>query len=255
VLLDHITPLVLTFNEAPNIGRVLSRLSWAKRVVVVDSFSTDQTESICRSFANVEFVQRKFEDHTSQWSFGLAQIKTEWVLTLDADYVLTHGFQQELAQFSPPADVNAVEAGFNYCILGRRLKASLYPPRVVLFRVGKCHFYQDGHTQKLQAAGSITRFASLIDHDDCKPLSHWLWAQNRYAALEVAKLNGADASPLPLQDKVRRWIVVAPLLTCFYTLIVKRLIFDGWPGWYYVFQRTLAEIVLSLHLIEAKLKR
>ena len=60
---------------------------------------------------------------------------------------------------------------------------------------------------------------------------------------------------LKLADRLRRWIVPAPLLVFFYTRLVKGLIFDGWRGWYYVLQRTLAEIVLSLRFIEAKLSR
>jgi glycosyltransferase involved in cell wall biosynthesis len=41
-----ITPLILTFNEAPNIARNLHKLRWAKRIVVIDSFSTDETLAI-----------------------------------------------------------------------------------------------------------------------------------------------------------------------------------------------------------------
>jgi len=58
---------------------------------------------------------------------------------------------------------------------------------------------------------------------------------------------------LNLADRLRRWIVPAPFMVFFYTLVVKGLIFDGWRGWYYVLQRTFAEILLSLRLIEAKL--
>jgi hypothetical protein len=47
--------------------------------------------------------------------------------------------------------------------------------------------------------------------------------------------------------------VFAPLAVLFYCLIYKRGILDGWPGLYYAFQRTLAELLLSLYLIEADL--
>jgi hypothetical protein len=49
--------------------------------------------------------------------------------------------------------------------------------------------------------------------------------------------------------------VFAPFLVFFYTLLGKGLIFDGWPGWFYVFQRTYAEVLLSLRRIEQKLSR
>ncbi|MFN5855908.1 MAG: glycosyltransferase, partial [Pseudanabaenaceae cyanobacterium] len=42
-MIEQIQPLILTYNEAPNIARTLAKLSWAKRIVVIDSFSTDET--------------------------------------------------------------------------------------------------------------------------------------------------------------------------------------------------------------------
>lgn len=45
-MMEQITPLILTCNEAPNIGRTLERLTWARDIVVVDSFSNDETVEI-----------------------------------------------------------------------------------------------------------------------------------------------------------------------------------------------------------------
>src|SRR6266480_3816001 len=114
-MLDQITALILTYNEALNIQRALEKLAWAKQIVVVDSFSTDDTVGICQQYSQVELVQRKFDDHTSQWNFGLAQIETEWVLSLDADYLLSDTFVQELRDWNPADGVNAYFAPFKYC--------------------------------------------------------------------------------------------------------------------------------------------
>ena len=86
--LFDITPLILTYNEEANIERTLSGLKWARQIVVLDSNSTDQTASIVERFDNVRFVRRQFDNHTAQWNFGLAEIQTPWVLTLDAEAVL-----------------------------------------------------------------------------------------------------------------------------------------------------------------------
>ena len=71
---SQITPLILTFNEAPNIERTLARLTWAARIVVVDSFSTDETQAICQRFPQVDFIPRTFESFAAQCNFGLSQI-------------------------------------------------------------------------------------------------------------------------------------------------------------------------------------
>ena len=56
-MLDHITPVLLTYNEEQNVSRTLSRLAWAKDIVVVDSNSTDGTLAALRKFSNVRSVQ------------------------------------------------------------------------------------------------------------------------------------------------------------------------------------------------------
>src|ERR1044071_7462342 len=102
-MLDQITPLILTYNEAPNIGRTLEHLTWAREIVIVDSFSTDDTVEIASSFANVRIVQRAFDSHRNQWEFGLREtgIQTTWVLALDADYMLTSAAVAELKRLQP----------------------------------------------------------------------------------------------------------------------------------------------------------
>src|SRR5689334_16321479 len=105
-MLDQITPLILTYNEAPNIARALASLSWAKEIVVVDSFSDDKTVAIAQSFANVRVMQRVFDNHRNQWEFGLKEtgITTPWVLALDADYVVSNDVVAALAELHPAID-------------------------------------------------------------------------------------------------------------------------------------------------------
>ncbi|MCX8090761.1 MAG: glycosyltransferase family 2 protein [Verrucomicrobiae bacterium] len=251
---NEITPLILTWNEAPNIGRTLERLTWARRIVVVDSFSTDETEAICRRFPQVDFVQRKFDDHPAQWNFGLAQVQSEWALTLDADYVLSDELVSELKHWRPGDAVDAAFAAFRYCIFGRPLRASLYPPRAVLCRPKRCHYEADGHTQRLAIPGGTARLRGVIFHDDRKPLSRWLQMQDRYARLEAEKLLSTPRAALSWPDRLRRWMWPAPVLVFCHTLLGKGLLFEGWRGWYYVLQRTLAETLLALRLMEAKMR-
>jgi glycosyltransferase involved in cell wall biosynthesis len=247
--LEDITPVVLTFNEAPNIKRCLEKLSWAREIVVVDSSSTDGTPNLASEQGNTRVVQRPFDDHTSQWNRAISLAATPWVLSLDADYIIPSSLEAELRSLDAAADTVAYFAEFRYCILGKALRGSLYPPRAVLFRREACSYVADGHTQLLQVNGSAGRLASVIDHDDRKPLSRWLQSQARYAELEALHLLTAPVSVLKPADRIRRWIVPAPVLVFFYTLVGKGLILDGWPGWYYVMQRTLAELILSMYLV------
>ena len=113
----EITPLILTFNEAPNIGRTLEKLSWAREIVLIDSGSDDRTFDIARSaHRNVRVIRRSFDSFAGQCNFGLTQITTEWVLSMDADYVLTPKLIGEIQRLTPPPDVAGYSVRFHYCI-------------------------------------------------------------------------------------------------------------------------------------------
>ena len=251
-MLDEITPLILTYNEAANIGRTLERLAWAREIVLVDSFSDDETVEIASSFANVRVVQRVFDNHRNQWEFGLREtgIKTSWVLALDADYLLTNDAIAELKTLNPDAQTAGYRAHFIYCINGKELHSGIYPPVTVLYRRDAASYIQDGHTQRVAVNGRVEELRAPLLHDDRKRLSRWLNSQARYAELEGERIIKRQA--LDFTDRLRLcWVVVPPAML-FYCLIVRGGIFDGWPGFYYAFQRSLAELMLSLYLIEAR---
>jgi glycosyltransferase involved in cell wall biosynthesis len=251
-MLGEITPLILTFNESPNLNRTLDRLTWAKRIVVIDSYSTDKTLEIAQSYPYVEIFQREFTTHTNQWNYGLEQVKTEWVLSLDADYVLTEELIAEINALPKDSIADGYFAQFKYCVFGKPLRATLLPPREVLFRKEKAVYVDDGHTQRLHVNGQSAMLYSYIYHDDRKPLSRWLWAQDRYMIIETKKLLETPAGELSFGDRIRRQRIVAPFVILFYCLILNKGILDGWAGWYYGLQRMLAEILLSIRLIETE---
>jgi glycosyltransferase involved in cell wall biosynthesis len=250
--LEKITPLILTYNEAPNIDRALQKLTWAKQIAIVDSHSTDRTLDIIKNYNQIEVFQRHFDTHTNQWNYGLSQIKTEWVLSLDADYILTDNLIDQLEYLIPNTNINSYFACFKYCIFGNPLRGTILPPRQILFRKKFAIYIDDGHTQMLQVEGKSSQLSGFILHDDRKPLSRWIWAQDRYMTLEVKKLRETPNNELSWGDRIRKHKIIAPFIILFYCLILKGGILDGWRGWYYALQRMLAETLLSIRLIEAE---
>lgn len=249
-----ITPLILTWNEEANLARCLAALTWAEKVVVVDSGSDDDTLAICESFPNVTVVERLFDNHTAQWNHGLKLAGTPWVLSLDADYVIPDDFVRELGNLPDAPAEAAYYARFRYLVHGRPLRGTLYPPRAILFDRRRCRYVADGHTQLLDINGASGQVTTIIDHDDRKPLSRWLDSQIKYARLEAEKLETAP-HPAGLPDRLRKMIWPAAPAAFIYTLFIKRVIFDGWPGAFYALQRTYAELLLSLLLLEKRVRR
>lgn len=244
--LSQVTPLVLTWNEEANIARTLSGLSWADDIVVVDSGSSDGTLALLRDQPRARLFTRGFTSHADQWNFGLREtgIASEWVLTLDADYLVDNSFASELQALAPPPEINGYIAPFVYWSLGQRLRGSLYPPRIVLFRKESGAFVQDGHTQRLRLDGRVGHLSRAVHHDDRKDLARWLQSQDSYARLEAQRIAHGQVTWV---DRLRR-LGVGPPLAALYALVVKRTLLDGPAGWYYALQRGVAEAILALHL-------
>jgi len=249
-MLEEITPLILTFNEAPNISRTLGRLTWAKEIVVIDSYSTDETLKILQIYPQVQIFQREFDSFASQCNYGMGKIQSEWVLSLDADYILSEELINEIRTLPEDRLVNSYLVRFRYCVFGKPIRGTLYPSRKVLYRKDKAFYKTDGHAHRVCLEGSSSLLSSYIYHDDRKSLSRWLWAQDRYMIIESKKLLDMPIGELSFSDRIRRQKIIAPFFVLIYCLIINRGILDGWAGLYYAFQRMLAETLLSIHLIE-----
>jgi hypothetical protein len=250
VELAHITPVLLTFDEAPNIGRTLGQLSWAERVVVLDSGSRDETPSMVRSFPNAELHERTFDSHAAQWTHAVhaTGITTEWVLALDADYFVPDAFVAELRALAPADNVAGYRCRFRYCVHGKPIRGSLYPPVIVLYRRTRTHYVQDGHTQRLVVDGEVGDLATPLLHDDRKPRERFAAAQARYAALEADKIRRTPFTQLSWPDRVRLVPYAGPVAAVLYAGVLRGCVLDGRAGLAYLRQRALAEWLLLQEL-------
>jgi glycosyltransferase involved in cell wall biosynthesis len=253
-VLDNTTPLIITYNEASNIRRSIEKLLWARRIVVVDSGSKDETIAILREYPQVEVTYRAFTDFAGQCNFGLSQINTPWVLSLDADYELSEALISELRSLTPSEETAGYQANFVYRIYGRPLRGSLYPPRVVLYRRDRAVYRNEGHGHRVAVSGRIQLLAGPIFHDDRKPLSYWFASQYRYAQHEAQHLVTSGRAELSRIDRLRLLAWPAPLAVAIYTLFVKGCLFDGWAGWFYVLQRMLMETLVAVEIIDRRLR-
>jgi glycosyltransferase involved in cell wall biosynthesis len=254
IMIEDITPIVITYNEEANIARTLDRLIWARRILVIDSGSTDGTLDIIRSYPRAEVVHRPFDEFASQCNFGIAQVTTTWVLSLDADYELSDELVTELHSLRPDTATGGYQARFVYRVFGRPLRGTLYPPRTVLYRRDEARYQNNGHGHRVTVAGNVLPLAGVIFHDDRKPLARWFAAQQRYAHEEAEHLMALDRKALSPADRIRLAAWPAPFAVLIYALIFKGCLLDGWPGWYYALQRLFAETMLALELLDRRLR-
>lgn len=251
--LGDITPVLLTFNEAQNIRRTLSRLAWAKDIVVVDSGSTDETVSILAEFPQVRIFHRPFDTHANQWRYATqgTNISTNWILRLDADYQVPEALKEELSRLDADVPVGAYRISFDYAIFGRKLISSLYPPNTILLRKGRFSIWDKGHTEAWAVQGPVKSLKARIVHDDRKSAEQFMLSQARYMRQELAYLRAGDSG---LRARLRLTPPLMPLVMFFYCLFGKGLILNGRAGIAYSLQRLIAEAALSLMVLEQKLR-
>src|SRR4029077_3587729 len=100
---------------------------------------------------NADVMSRRFDTFAGQCNFGLLEggILTDWVLSLDADYVLSDELIDELSTLSPAEDVAGFRASFKYSVFGRPIRCGVYPPVVVLFRREGAQYVDGGHAHRV----------------------------------------------------------------------------------------------------------
>jgi len=125
----------------------------------------------------------------------------------------------------------------------------------VLYRAKSARYENVGHGHRVVVAGAVSKLKGVIYHDDRKPLSRWLEAQLRYTQREADHLLSTPRAELKSVDRLRLMGWPAPFLVLLYVLVVKGALFDGYPGWFYAWQRTYAEILLAMELLDRRLSK
>lgn len=126
----RISAVIITFNEERNIGRCLESLKGvADEIVVVDSYSSDRTEEICKSF-DLRFIRHRFFGHIEQKNWAILQASSPYILSLDADEALSDELRESILKVKN----NWTHVGYyfnrltNYC--GKWIRhTSWYPAR------------------------------------------------------------------------------------------------------------------------------
>ena len=127
-----ISAVIITLNEEKNIGKCLDSLKTvADEIIVIDSFSTDQTELIVKE-KGANFIKNKFDNYVTQHEFADKQATHDIILTIDADEVLSAELIDSIQKVKKywRCDGYSMNRMTNYC--GKWIKHSGWYPDIKL---------------------------------------------------------------------------------------------------------------------------
>ncbi len=221
-----ITAIILTKNEEVNIGKCIRSVKpIVKRIVVVDSGSTDNTVGVARDLgAEVMVNELKPFLYAKQFLYAMdhANIQTKWVFRFDADEELTPESAQEIDRLcndNEDTDVNGIVVRFEVNFMGRAIRhGGVYPLRKLLvFKYGKGNIedrYMDEHCI-LYEGRSVEVKSDSLHHDD-KGLTAWIDKHNNYSTREMqdyyatlksdAATGLSDANNLDAKARFKRFL-------------------------------------------------
>ncbi|MBF8808318.1 MAG: glycosyltransferase family 2 protein [Enterococcus lacertideformus] len=254
------TVVILTKNEEANLTECLESLKDKfQRIVVVDSFSKDATESIAQKY-NVEFVQHAFINYGNQfqWAITHLNISTKWIFRLDADERLTDESINEIAYLSEKhknTNVNGIIFPLEVSFLGKKLRhGGTFPfKKLCIFKNGKGFMEErEMDEQIILKEGISIEMKNISKHEDFKNLHFWIDKHNWYASraardyIHILNKSGKDEyASLDKSAKIRRFLkyniyyrlpsIVRTNSYFFYRYIIKLGFLDGYVGFLYAF--------------------
>lgn len=197
-----ISAVIITHNEARNIKRCIASLDdVADEIVVVDSFSTDATPSICKGLG-VQFHQREWKGYSKQKNYGNGLASNDWILSIDADEALSDELKSSiLTQKENGSHENfAFNRLTNYC--GKWIKHSgWYPDRKIrMFNRTKDDWQGDVHETLTVNASTVKRLKGDLLHYSYHTVSDHVKRTDTYSTLGAKELfdNGKIGGPLKL---------------------------------------------------------
>lgn len=252
------TIIILTKNEEVNLRNCLTTIDkLAKRVIIVDSFSTDGTAKIATEFGT-EFVQHEFVNYGKQfqWALDNLNIETKWTFRLDADEALTTESRQELAMIvskNNNTDVNGIIFTLEVNFLGKKLRhGGTYPFKKLCIFKTKDAFMEERamDEQIILKKGSSVQMRHVSKHYDNRDLTYWISKHNWYSTraakdyLDQKKVI-LDFKKLDFSTKVRRilkykvYYKLPSRLRCWSYFILRYILqlgfLDGRAGFLYAF--------------------
>lgn len=256
--------IILTFNEETHLPRLLESIKNLNApIYILDSGSEDGTLKIAKKY-EAEVAYQKFENHPKQWNVALNhfQIKTPWIIGLDADQIVTTELYNKLENFRDedlPSNITGIYFNRKNYFKNKWIKHGGYFPKYMLkmFRTGfGGSDLQENMDHRFIVKGDtlIWKTGYLIEENlKENKISFWINKHNRYSDLTAeeeverresvrnqsvkARLTGSPDERIAYFKKIwwKMPLFVRPFIYFFYRYFIKLGFLDGKVGFIFHF--------------------
>jgi len=268
-----VSVMIFTLNEEVHLPHCLKALQVFDDVIVIDSFSTDETRAICET-QGVRFFQHDFEGFGSQrnWAIDHVNPKYPWLLVLDADEIVPPELAEELGRAVDQAgdDISAFRLRRRFHMWEKWLRySSLYPTWVVrLIHKDRVRYVNRGHSETQEVQGLIADLQNDLIDENRKGIDEWFERQNRYSRKDAEYESEQQAEgiwpagifslePLSRRAALKTFAYRMPmrgLMYFLYSYFLRRGFLDGREGFYFCLMRAMYQTQISIKKFDMKIK-
>jgi glycosyltransferase involved in cell wall biosynthesis len=250
--MHKLSTVIITFNEETRLRQTLESVRWCNEIIVVDSCSTDKTLEICKEYDNCKVYVQPFLGYGAQKKFAVEKASFDWILSVDADEVVTDGLRDEIvnvlslpnipsAGFNIPITLIFMKKVFKFGCEHKQLHLRLFNKDKGNFNTLKLH-------ESIIVDGIVAKLKNEILHSSYNDIHHYFQKFNLYANIfkDEALVKGKKASKL-------KTLARFPLE--FFKQYILRLNFlNGYPGFVWSLFSAFYVFVKYTSLYEANLK-
>jgi len=225
---NKISGLIITLNEELHIQSVIENLSFVDEIIIVDSFSSDKTESIAMRYPKVKFFKKTFENYTTQRNFALDLASHQWVLFLDADERIPDELQSEILETvnsESTADAYYFYRKFFYKNKPLHFSGWQTDKNIRLFKKDKARYVPDRLVHEiLKVDGRKAILKNKLIHYSYASFENYKSKMIYYAKLKAQELFQKNIKPNFFHFYIK------PAYKFFYTYFIRLGILDGKKG-------------------------
>ncbi|MCB1141825.1 MAG: glycosyltransferase family 2 protein [Leptospiraceae bacterium] len=241
---------VITYNEEQNLKDCIQSFhEIADEVIILDSFSTDKTEEIARSFPKVTFHVRKFSGHIEQKNHAIELCSGEWILSLDADERVSPELCREIQDLLPRSDKkNGYKIPRLTYHMGRFIRHGGWYPlkRYRFFRKGFARWTGENPHDYIEIDGKGSSLKGDIIHYSFKDLSHQIDTINKFSSI-VSFTRFKKSISFPLLKSLYK-----PFFKFIECYFLKLGFLDGYPGFVIAISSSFSTFLKFAKIYELK---